>query len=412
MSSRDGSGPPWEPQEDPGTPGYPAADQSRQYPGGQESAASGFQLGRRPAGYRPGGFAPASLGSGQPGYVDQGQRAGQPDAGQQAYGQPGYGAQGYGQQAGGQQAGGQQGYVQAGYGQQGYADPAYGQPAYGQQGYAQPQVGYPGGGYGQDAYSPGAYQQGQGGQYGTGPYDPARYGGTGQFGASQQGAWGKGPEVTVAAPTSAPAKRSGKALAGVVFGLLCSVAITVGAVQATHSTFGQANASTTGGGTAQTPPATASASYKLVAPATAGSFTAVKHVPAAVASAAQTVAGTLKGQVVSTGSGTVTSTVTSAYQVTRNLLATYVGYNGTFNADLIAQTFGTEATNPATLNPGSHGGRMGCGEFNKGTLCVWVTGTTLGVIEYFDATGQAAVPAATAASAAMNIHDSVEVSAR
>ena len=55
---------------------------------------------------------------------------------------------------------------------------------------------------------------------------------------------------------------------------------------------------------------------------------------------------------------------------------------------------------------------MGCGVISGGTICVWVTTKTLAVIEYFDASGQSRIANATAATYALNIRNSVEVSAR
>jgi hypothetical protein len=155
----------------------------------------------------------------------------------------------------------------------------------------------------------------------------------------------------------------------------------------------------------------ASGPYKLIEAATAGGYKADTDAPAAQTSAAETVSGTVKEQVESTGSGTVTSTVAGSYLVNNDLLAAYTGFNGSFTPDQIAQAFSSEATKSATVNPGSHGGVMGCGVISGGTICVWVTAKTLAVIEYFDATGQSEIPNTTAATYALNIRNSVEVPA-
>ena len=477
MSSWDGSGPPWEPQREPGAAQEGAADPS-------------FELGRRPAGYRAGGFAPAGT---------DGPQGGDP-------GQEGYWAQaGWGQEAYGQQQGNGAGYGQSdGYGQDAYSPGPNGHGQYALERYAasqggitqygatqlgaqqyQPDAGqyggpaqyganqyaggqyapgadqyagsdqYPGSQYtagqygadqyGADQYAGGQYGQGQqygAGQYGTGqyasgPYDPAQLGagqytgqyGTGQYGTGQYGqeALGAGqaggPQVSIASLSAVPVRRSGKALAGVVFGLLCSVAIAAGAVQATKSTFGEAKTASanTTASAPSTPkpsasakssaPAAAAGPFKLIAPATAGGYSAVADFPASQASVAETVAGTTKEQVEQLGAGVVTTTVSRAYLINKNLAVAYTGFTGTFTPDLIAKSFGTEATDATTVSPGSHGGAMGCGKLSGATLCVWVTGKTLAVLEFFSGSGPTTVDNTTAAGYAMNIRSSVEVSA-
>jgi hypothetical protein len=157
--------------------------------------------------------------------------------------------------------------------------------------------------------------------------------------------------------------------------------------------------------------ATASGPFKLIAPASAGGYKAVAGFPSTQATEAETVAATTKEQLEQLGAGTVTSTVASAYLINKNLAAAYTGFNGTFNPELIAKSFGSEATDATTIDPGSHGGDMGCGTLSGATLCVWVTGKTLGMIEFFDGSGPTTVDSAAAAAYAMNIRSSVEVSA-
>jgi hypothetical protein len=431
-----------------------------------------------PGGYGPGGYGPGGNGPGGNGPGGNGQ-----DANPAGYPQNGYGQAAYGQPAYGQDAYDQPG---AHGGPSGYGPGAYGQDAaYGAQAGYQPDASRYGNGtgayaaaggyapvpYGTDQYAPGQYAPGQydqnqlaqnqlaPGQYGAtqlgpGQYDQNQYGtaqyGTEQFAPNQyalnqyalnqyapnqlgipngydgQAAWGAngvGTEVRIAEPASAPVQRSGKALAGVVFGLLCSVAIAAGAVQLTKSNFGapaQNTAASTTQSTPQpttsakstTPTTTASGPYKLVAAATAGGYKADKQVPTFQVTAVQAVAGTMKQQVQTTGMGTFTSTVSRGYLVNKHLLAAFTGFNGTFNPDLIAKGFAADATHGATVSPGPHGGIMGCGVVSGGTLCVWVTNKTLAVVEFFSATGAATLPNGTAAAYAMNIRNSVEVPAR
>lgn len=389
-------------------------------------------------------------------------------------GQAGYWAQaGYGQEAYGQQGQAATGYVPGGYGQGVGQEPAgggYGQPGDPAAGWGQgPGAGWgqdagngQGGGngqgagyghsdgYGQDAYSSGAYGQGQfalerfsatqggitqygatQGQYGAGQYGTQQYGG-GQGGGlapydpSQYGQPGpglnNGPQIAAASPVAPPVRRRGKLLAGVVFGVLVAAIAAGGVLYAKSDLDKHTTANNAGGQTTQTTPkttpsskssagATAIGPFKLVAPATAGGYALVTGFPSTQATEAETVASTTKEQVEQLGAGTVSTTVSHVYLINKNLAAAYTGFNGTFTPDLIAKSFGTEATDPATVNPGAHGGDMGCGTLSGSTICVWVTGKTLALIEFFDGSGPTTISDSTAATYTMNIRSSVEVSA-
>ena len=66
----------------------------------------------------------------------------------------------------------------------------------------------------------------------------------------------------------------------------------------------------------------------------------------------------------------------------------YVGFTGTFSPASVMDAFGKIADNVASQSAGSHGGQLACGSMSansgpSGTVCVWATTTSLGMVGFF-----------------------------
>jgi hypothetical protein len=168
------------------------------------------------------------------------------------------------------------------------------------------------------------------------------------------------------------------------------------------------------GKTAKT--AKTAAGFVLSVPATAGGYPKGAD-PHFLATAAGTARQVLAG-VRSGGAGTPKgSPLSAAYQLpSGSQVITFVGYKGTFNPAKIATILGSFGTDQNTYPAGPHGGAFGCfnstptASVTSGAVCVWATKTTLGVTEFFSATGPEALTASQEKGAAdtLKLRASVE----
>ena len=137
-----------------------------------------------------------------------------------------------------------------------------------------------------------------------------------------------------------------------------------------------------------TQPATGTV-YTLSTPATAGGYPKLATAPSAVTSTATATAQSVREQAVNSG-GKVTSQVSGYYQLSSGQVLSFAGYEGTFDPAKVLASLGQVGQGGQTYSAGSHGGDLACipsAGTPGGTVCVWVTTTTLGVTEFFSSTG-------------------------
>jgi hypothetical protein len=137
-----------------------------------------------------------------------------------------------------------------------------------------------------------------------------------------------------------------------------------------------------------TPPATGTA-YTLSTPATAGGYPKLATTPSSVTSTATATAQSVREQAVNSG-GKVTGQVSGYYQLSSGQVMSFAGYEGTFNPAKVLASLGQVGQGGQTYSAGTHGGDLACipsAGTPGGTVCVWVTTTTLGVTEFFASTG-------------------------
>jgi hypothetical protein len=137
------------------------------------------------------------------------------------------------------------------------------------------------------------------------------------------------------------------------------------------------------GGTAK------SSRYRLTTPAKAGGYTKLASVPTAIQTAAGATAKAIHDAAVSDG-GKVTGQVAAGYQLSGGQVLAFSGYTGTFNPAKVMASLATLSTDSHTQAAGPHGGKLGCATVpgpRSGTVCVWVTTTTIGITEFFASDG-------------------------
>ena len=163
---------------------------------------------------------------------------------------------------------------------------------------------------------------------------------------------------------------------------------------------------------ASAPAAAAATAYKLSTPTTAGGY-AQGQDPHFLATATAT-AGQIATAVKSGGGGTVKGDpVSAAYKLPLSQVITFVGYQGTFTPAKVATILATLGSDPHTYPAGANGGMLGCANTpasataTSGAVCFWATSSTLGVTEFFDATG----PEALTTSQSKGANDTVKLRA-
>lgn len=236
-----------------------------------------------------------------------------------------------------------------------------------------------------------------------------------------------GRHSNYAAPPSEGSR--GRALAGVIVGLAAAVGLAAGAHQLTFVTWGETATSsaltTQGEATTPAPPATTAPapspsspggaggtpSYVLAAPATAGGYTLASAPSATIKAVGSAGASQLMTQVEAAG-GKAAGSVTGEYLISASQALGYAGYNGTFSPATVISLFKMGASGVTTESAGPHGGELACGDVtansSTGTACVWVTPTTLGMVEFFGGTVLEHVLPAKAGADALKFRDDVE----
>jgi hypothetical protein len=208
-----------------------------------------------------------------------------------------------------------------------------------------------------------------------------------------------------------PEPRGGLGMRGLIaIGVVVALIIVVAVVLITHkSGGGSPTASNTPAGTATTPAAKPSASksagsgaatsgggagattaaYTLSTPATAGGYPMGQN-PHFVATATATAA-QITTAIASGGGGKATGNpVSASYQLPASQVITFVGYQGTFTPAKVKTILTSLGSDPNTYPTGPNGGILGCANTTTapdGAVCVWATSTTLGITEFFTATG-------------------------
>ncbi len=216
----------------------------------------------------------------------------------------------------------------------------------------------------------------------------------------------------------------------IAIGAVVAIIIVVAVVVLTHkSGGGSPSASSSTAGTATTPAAKPSASkstgsgtsaagggtaaaFTLSTPATAGSY-AMGQDPHFLATAKAT-ATQIAAAVKSGGGGaSKANPVSAAYQLPASQVITFVGYTGTFTPAKIETILASLGSDPHTYPAGPNGGILGCANTTvapDGAVCVWATATTMGVTEFFTASGPETLNSAQAKGAAdtLNLRNGVE----
>ena len=245
-------------------------------------------------------------------------------------------------------------------------------------------------------------------------------------GRSQPPRNGTGPRPLPRGPRrDDPEPRRGLGARGfIAIGAVVAVIIVIAVVVLTHKSGGSTPAASTTptGGTASTAAAKPSASkaagsgagagtptkaptggtgaaaaaYTLSTPATAGGYP--KGQDPHFLATAQGTATQIKTAVTSGGGGTVKGdSVSAAYQLPANQVITFVGYQGTFTPAKVATILAALGSNPHAYPGGPNGGQIGCANTKtapEGAVCVWATSSTLGITEFFTATGPETLNAA------------------
>ena len=199
-------------------------------------------------------------------------------------------------------------------------------------------------------------------------------------------------------------------------GAVIVVVIVIAVVVFTHKSGGTPTASNTPAAGAVTTPATkpsasaaagkasgtaagggaTTAAYTLSTPATAGGYPKGQD-PNFLATATST-AKQITAAVTSGGGGTVKGNpVSAAYQLPASQVITFVGYQGTFTPAKVETILGSLGSDPHTYPAGANGGILGCANSTttpSGAVCVWATSSTLGITEFYTATGPETLNAA------------------
>jgi hypothetical protein len=162
-------------------------------------------------------------------------------------------------------------------------------------------------------------------------------------------------------------------------------------------------ASTSGQQTAQ------SARYTLSTPATAGGYPKLTAPSSSVSRVATATAQAVRGRAVNAG-GKVTGQVAAYYQLDSGQVMSFAGYDGTFDPAKVVAGLGSGWQ---AFPAGTHGGDLACNPSAGtpgGTVCVWVTTTTIGVTEFFGSSGAPEMVAkqAKAAQDTVNVRADVE----
>lgn len=154
-----------------------------------------------------------------------------------------------------------------------------------------------------------------------------------------------------------------------------------------------------------------SGSWKLVTPATLCGLP--EQTSAQYQQSGQSLATLDKDLIGMDDAGSVTSTITAAYQSpqTPNFYraVTFVGFDGTFQPAAALSAMEQPGETYTSEPPGPHGGRLVCSSENDGGDCVWATSTTVAEITISDSTRE--LLGANIGANAVRIRDALEASA-
>jgi hypothetical protein len=445
---------------------WPEPSASLPGPGyGERQGPDDFQASRRPPRHSAGGLPPDARPAApppdifrqDPGYPaaaqrDHGQRGyGRPDRGQPDQAESGYGREAddwepYGREAYGREDYGREDYGRESYGavQQDYERQEAAQRDFAQRDFAQrnlAQRDYAGRDYvSRDPLDPdSAARMDPALQdfFAPQPTRQAAQPGSGRSGqADPRNAPAARPATRSAPPGARSARRAEqrparrrRTIAVIAVGLVVALGIAAAVIVLTHRTSGTptATGTTTTPTAATRPSATTGASntaaagqpgaqpagYTLATPATAGGYPKLAQVPAAVSSTASQTALTIYRKATGTSSGKLPPDVTAAYQLSGGQVMTFVGYQGSFEPAKVIANLATLGTNGQPYDPGPHGGKLACATAPgtpSGTVCVWVTSTTLGITEFFSSVGPEVVTIQSkAATDTVRLREGVEV---
>lgn len=145
----------------------------------------------------------------------------------------------------------------------------------------------------------------------------------------------------------------------------------------------KASAAASGGGGAAT------AAYTLSTPNTAGGLPMGQD-PNDLANAKATAQQIVTALSAGGGGAVKGNPVSAAYTLPGNQAMTFVGYQGTFTPDKVATILSKLGANAKPYPAGPNGGALGCANTTttpSGAVCVWATSSTLGITEFYSATG-------------------------
>lgn len=97
--------------------------------------------------------------------------------------------------------------------------------------------------------------------------------------------------------------------------------------------------------------------------------------------------------------GSLKSTVSALYTLGPNQSVGFIGFNGTFNVQIVLKNGPHLKISKAS--PGPHGGTAECGQLSPDTLCQWSTPTTVGIIVVIPTSAAASQESIAAASSLM-----------
>jgi hypothetical protein len=223
------------------------------------------------------------------------------------------------------------------------------------------------------------------------------------------------------------ASRGGSANAVIAIGVVLAICVAVGAYLllrgkpaapaaqggSTAAPTSSAQPSTTSSASTAGRSATATG-YTLKAPAKAAAYARLASVPGSVRTDTLATAGAILAAAKDDG-GKVTSDVKAFYQLSGGQVLAFTGDMGTFDPAKVMASLATLGTDSHTAAAGAHGGKLACATapgsagVPSGTVCVWVTTSTLGITEFFGSEGPEVVTnQAKAASDTLGFRDSVE----
>ena len=157
----------------------------------------------------------------------------------------------------------------------------------------------------------------------------------------------------------------------------------------------------------------------MTTPATAGGYTKHTPMPSGMLAIGTANATALMSAVVLSGGkpdgGSAQPKYVSAdYLVPGAQAIAYVGFTGTFSPASVMDAFGKIADKVVSEPAGSHGGQLACGSMSansgpSGTVCVWATPTSLGMVGFFGSGTPEHVSSAKAAEDAVKLRGDAEV---